>query len=117
MRWMKPNLRNRLDALLGVKPAPSREVVQRRMEAIREAMLDLLGEKGQSDHPTLARRVRHAVDVQALWYARSDLMGALAGLNGEVWAREQVDSVTTLFQGVLPDTLYGRHRNRVDFRV
>ena len=117
MLWMKPNLRNRIDALLGLKSAPSKDEVNQRMDAIRQAMLELLGDQGQADHPSLVRRVRHARDVQALWYARSDLMGALAGLSGEARARQQVDSVTELFKGVLPDSLYGRHRNRIDFQA
>ena len=114
MRWMPPTLKRRIDALLGVKAGPSKDEVRRRMDSIRQAMLGLLGERGQSDYPSLARRVNHALDVQALWYARSDLMGALASLHGEARAREQVESVNDLFHGVLPESLYGRHRNRID---
>ena len=83
------------------------------MDGIRSAMLDLLGERGQQDHPAFTRRVRFATDIQALWYCRSDLMGALASQHGEARAREQIEPVTELFRGLLPDSLYARQHRRI----
>ncbi len=114
MRWMKPNLRSSLYALLGQSAEPATESVQQRMDTIRSAMLELLGEQGRSDFPACARRVRFATDIQALWYCRSDLMGALATLHGEARAREQIEPVTELFRGVLPESLYARQHRRID---
>lgn len=115
MRWMKPNLRSSIYALLGHMADPaSTETVQQRMDLIRHAMLDLLGENGQAEHPAFTRRVRFAADIHALWYARSDLMGALATLHGEARAREQLEPITELFRGLLPDSLYARHHRRID---
>lgn len=114
MRWMKPNLRSSLYALLGQAAEPSTDSVQQRMDQIRSAMLELLGERGQADYPAFVRRVRFAVDIQALWYARSDLMGALATLHGEARAREQIEPVTTMFRGLLPDSLYARQHRRIN---
>lgn len=113
MRWLKPNLRSSIYALLGHDVEPSTDTVQQRMDQIRRAMLDLLGDRGQSDYPLFVRRVRFAADMQALWYARSDLMGALATLHGEARAREQIEPVTELFRGHLPDSLYARQRRRI----
>lgn len=113
MRWMKPNLRSSIYALLGHAAEPSTSDVQQRMDQIRRAMLELLGEQGQAGYPGFVRRVRFATDIQSLWFARSDLMGALATLHGEARAREEIEPVTELFQGVLPSSLYPRQtRNR-----
>lgn len=114
MRWMKPNIRSSIYALLGHAAEPSTDTVQQRMDQIRQAMLELLGEQGQSDYPVFVRRVRFANDIQALWYARSDLMGALATLHGEARAREQIKPVTALFQGLLPESLQARQHRRID---
>lgn len=112
MRWMKPNLRSSIHALLGHAAEPSSDNVQQRMDEIRRAMLDLLGERGPSDYPGFVRRVRFANDLQTLWYARSDLMGALAALHGEGRAREQLEPVTEMFRGLIPASLYGRPSRR-----
>ncbi len=114
MRWMKPNLRSSIYALLGHPADTSTDTVQQRMEQIRHAMLGLLGESGQADHPAFTRKVRFASDIQALWYARSDLMGALATLHGEARAREQIEPITELFRGLLPDSLYARQHRRIN---
>ncbi len=108
MRWLKPNLRSSLYALLGHAAEPSEDHVHLAMERIREAMLDLLGEEGQAAYPAFVRRVRFAADPQALWFARSDLMGALAAQHGEAWARERLESVTVMFSGLLPASLQPR---------
>ena len=78
------------------------------VEDVRETMLALLGDAGPRKYAALTRRLRYAADIQALWYLRGDLMGALAAMNGERVAREQVASVTQMFKGVLPGSLNSR---------
>jgi hypothetical protein len=103
MRWFKPNLKTSLYALLGhdAEPEPACGSVDR----IRSSMLELLGENGPSHHALLVRRLRYASEPQALWYARSELMAALAAVHGEALARKKVDGLTPLFGGLLPDSL------------
>lgn len=108
MRWLKPNLRSSLYALLGHTAEPSPDHIHLALDRIRDAMLDLLGEHGQTAYPAFVRRVRFASDPQALWFARSDLMGALAALHGEARAREQIETVTVMFAGLLPASLEPR---------
>lgn len=108
MRWLKPNLRSSIYALLGHGPAPSALHVESAIDQIRQAMLDLLGEQGVTRHPLLVRRLRYATEVQALWFARNELMAALAAAHGEAKARRAVDEVTVLFKGLLPQGFYGR---------
>ncbi|MBL0418787.1 hypothetical protein JI739_00370 [Ramlibacter sp. AW1] len=108
MRWFKPNLKSSIYALLGHGPAASAIEMDTAMDQIRRAMLGLLGSDGIERHPLLARRLRYATDIQGLWYARNDLMAALAAVHGELKARQAVEEVTLLFRGLLPEGLYGR---------
>lgn len=108
MRWLKPNLRSSLYALLGQASEPSMDQAHLAMERIRTAMLELLGDQGCEAHPAFVRRVRFAADPQALWFARSDLMAVLASLHGEARAREQVEAVSGMFDGLLPASLQAR---------
>ena len=112
MRWLKPNIRGSIYALLGHGSGPSPEHVRAAIERIREAMLELLGHEGRSAHPLLARRLEFATELQTLWYARSELMAIRASVRGEARARQEVEEITALFQGVLPVSLSrrsGRH--------
>jgi hypothetical protein len=108
MRWLKPNIRSSIYGLLGNPVAPSESMLETGAEDIREAMLMLLGETGPRHFPQITRRIRYANDVQALWYLRGDLMGALAAMHGEAAARKQVASVTAMFKGLLPNGLNSR---------
>jgi hypothetical protein len=108
MRWLKPNLRSSIYGLLGNPVAPSESILESGTEEIRESMLLVLGETGSKHFPQVTRRIRYATDVQALWYLRGDLMGALAAMHGEMAAREKVASITEQFQGLLPSGLNSR---------
>ena len=90
----------------GQKPDPER--VAHRLEDIRLAMLDMLGEEGARQYPQVARRIRFGGDAQALWYARADLMAAHASTSGERRARERTESLSVLFDGMLPKGLMSR---------
>lgn len=104
MRWFKPNLVS-LYALLGHASGASSDPLNVAVDRICEAMLSLLGEQGQADHPWLSRRLRHATELQTLWYARSDLLAARAAVLGEAGARLEVEEITRLFKGLLPHSL------------
>ncbi|WOP14037.1 hypothetical protein [Ottowia sp. SB7-C50] len=79
-----------------------------RVEDIRFAMLDLLGDIGASQYPHVARRIRMGADALDLWYARADLMAALAGLHGEKKARKRMAALSELFDGMLPKGMASR---------
>ena len=108
MRWLKPNLRSSIYGLLGNPVTPSESVLETGTEDIREAMLGLLGEGGPKHFPAITRRIRYANDIQALWYLRGDLMGALASMHGEAEARQKIATLTAMFQGLLPNGLNSR---------
>ena len=110
MRWLKPNLVTSLYALLGHSGGPSPDHLGSAVDRIRDAMVALLGEQGQADHPWLARRLRHATELQTLWYARSDLLSARAAICGEARARREVEEITRLFNGLVPSSLKTRSR-------
>ncbi|MBK6293809.1 MAG: hypothetical protein IPF55_05265 [Rhodoferax sp.] len=79
-----------------------------RIESIRQAMLESLGDSGRSAFPAIERRVRFASDVQGLWYLRGDMMEALSSLQGEYMARRKMDEISVLFQGALPRSMASR---------
>lgn len=98
-------------ALLG-RTEPTPQVLNARIEVIRELMLHELGDYGERKFPAVARRVRFAPDVQGLWYARSDVMAILANTYGETVAREKVADISSRFTGLLPKSL----TNKTSFR-
>lgn len=108
MRWFKGSIRTSIYGLLGNPAGPSDSALESGTEEVREAMLALLGESGTKQFPHVTRRIRHANDVQALWYLRGDLMAALAAMHGEVLARQKVLEISQMFQGLLPGSLNSR---------
>lgn len=94
-------------AILGLaEPSPS--TTNNRMEDIRKMMLEQLGGDGEKKFPAVTRRVRYAQDIQALWYARSDVMAILAKTHGETLAREKMALISSQFKGMLPKALAQR---------
>ena len=80
MRTGKLNLKSTFFNLLGhVSGARhGRHHTPEQVERLRQAMLGALGEAGVAAHPVLARRLRYIDDAIGLWYARTELMAALA---------------------------------------
>lgn len=76
-----------------------------RIEDIRQAMLDSLGQEGCSHYPHIERRVLFAPDLQGLWYLRSDIMVAVSSLQGEMIASQRVRQITRMFEGLLPKSM------------
>ena len=107
MKWINADV---LAGLTGRLPSrrSDPERTAHRLEDIRLAMLDMLGEEGARQYPQVARRIRFGGDAQALWYARADLMAALASTSGERRARERTESLSVLFDGMLPKGLMSR---------
>ena len=112
MRKIKLNLRSSLYALLGGTPESSTSVLADRTEDIREAMLAALGPDASRRCPQITRRVRYAGDLEGLWYLRGELMAALAGLQDERHARDTLDRLTSMFQGLLSPGLQGRSHSQ-----
>lgn len=108
MRIFKGTLRNSIYGLLGNPVTPSDSVLESGTEDIREAMLALLGQAGTKQFANVTRRVRYANDIQALWYLRGDVLAALAATQGEMAAREKIQQITRMFDGLLPGSLTSR---------
>ena len=108
MSWLKPNLKRSIYGLLGNPLAPSESILENGTEDIREAMLAALGESGAKRFPQITRRIRYASDIQALWYLRGDLMGALAAMYNEMAAQDKIAPITRRFRGLLPSGLNSR---------
>lgn len=79
-----------------------------RVERVRDAMLGLLGDEGARRHPHVVRRIQFSVDEMALWYARGELMAALADLYGEEAAHQHLSRQTALFKGLVPKSMMAR---------
>lgn len=108
MRWLKPNLRSSINAIfsLGHAAAPPVSAPGYGIEDIRDSMLALVEDDG--DKPHVKRRIRYAVDVQALWYLRGDVMAVLAGRLGEAAARAKLTAINEMFENLLPEGLRSR---------
>jgi hypothetical protein len=107
MRWLKPNLRS-IYGLLGNTPATAYSHGEDGTEEVRESMIALLGAGGPKQFPQIARRIRYANDVHALWYLRGDLMAALSAMHGEAAARKKILGITQQFQGLVPGGMASR---------
>ena len=65
-------------------------------------MLDALGQDTGEEHTALERKLLFAKDIGELWYARPELMNAVAARVGEARAREALTVITRLFDGLKP---------------
>ena len=108
MRWLKPHLRNSIHALLTrVHSQPPEDAgPEHSIEDIRDSMLALVDD--DADRPHVKRRIRYAIDVQALWYLRGDVMAVLAGRYGEAAARAKLSPINDMFENLLPEGLRSR---------
>ena len=99
-----PSIKSSCMALLGMSPAPAKDVTGR-IEHIRQRMLTELGDYGDRKFPAVVRRVRFAPDVHGLWYARSDVMAILSTTHGESVARKKMTDISGEFVGLLPKSV------------
>jgi hypothetical protein len=114
MRWLKPNLRSSIYALLGCSPAPRDFVQEVGVEDIRSAMLGLIAEVADKKYVHVVRRIRYATEVLSLWYLRGDLMSALASKHGEAQAREKLRPITAMFKDIVPQGLKSSRPSPLD---
>jgi hypothetical protein len=105
MRISKLNLKNSFFSLLGYHGTAEEFPQPLRLEELRLAMLATLGEAASEQHAQVARKLRGASDALALWYSRSELMVALSSIHGETRARQEMNRLSDLFQGLLPEGL------------
>jgi hypothetical protein len=108
MRWLRPNLKNSIHAILtlGHSASAPASLPGYGIEDIRDSMLALIDDDAEKPHVT--RRIRYALDVQALWYLRGDLMSLLAGRHGETAARAKLAPINDMFENLLPQGLRSR---------
>src|SRR5579885_3348247 len=102
------SIRSGLLAIFNVstaEPPPGEETIT--LEDIRTAMLEMAGPPAE-DSAILVRRIRYAVDPQALWFLRSELMGLLARKEGEAMARTKLELLSDMFREMLPSGLRSR---------
>jgi hypothetical protein len=107
MSWLKSASASFWGAV-GLAPAPSQALLQERTEEIRQTMLSTLGEQGANAYPALRRRIMFAGDTEALWYLRSEWMGAMASIHGERVAAAHLRSINVMFEGLLAKGMNSR---------
>jgi hypothetical protein len=109
MRTFKPNLRSSIYSILSLgHPSVPAATDFIGIEDIRSAMLELITAVEAARFPQLTRRISYAGDVQGLWFLRGDLMAALANSHGEAAAREKLETLSELFEDLLPGGLRSR---------
>ena len=103
MRWFKPNLKS-IYGILGRPDPIARPDATIRVETVRRAMLDTMAADGiDIQYRQVFNKIRYAGSIQSLWYARSDVMGALAAERGEAFAQQRMADLSRLFSGLLPE--------------
>lgn len=107
MGWLKSASSSFFGAV-GMTPAPTVAVLEERTDEIRLAMLGTLGDSGAAAFSALRRRLMFAADLEALWYLRSEWMGALSKLHGERVAAAHLRGINMQFEGVLTKGMSSR---------
>ena len=110
MRWFKPNTTSSIYALFFGATAPAAKSVADEIDLddIRDSMLACITPDHSRQFPRVARRIRYATDVEALWFLRGDLMAVLASSRGELAALEKLEVISEMFENLLPDGLRSR---------
>jgi aminoglycoside phosphotransferase family enzyme len=75
-----------------------------RLEHIRTAMLDTLRVIEHHASTRTWTDIDRANDAQSLWYLRSETMRMLSADLGEEAAKGQLDVLTEMFRGLVPDS-------------
>ena len=111
MRWFNTkDLRSSIHAIFSVSTASARERADDAgsLENVRAMMLALAEYEGSERATALVRRIRYAMDLQALWFLRGELMALLSRSQGEAAARRHVEELSTQFEDLLPSGLRSR---------
>ncbi|MDP3700634.1 MAG: hypothetical protein Q8R72_06985 [Hylemonella sp.] len=75
------------------------------IDDIRQAMLSCLGAAARERFPHVERRILQASSVPTLWFLRPELLMAVAAHSGEQAARQAIDDLSDMFDGLLPQGL------------
>jgi len=108
MNWLNSKLRDIVTVFMGNSFDPPNSGRKLRLEEIRMAMLEELGFDAPEFAPT-SRRIQFAPDLQTLWYLRGDLMAVLAAKEGETAASRRIQTISAMFDGLLPRGLSTRN--------
>lgn len=84
---------------------------------VRQQMLEKLDGCGLAANSPVMRQIADASDLQGLWYLRPNIMQALASIHGEVRARSILGSITPLFAGLLPESMFKRLRSALQMQT
>ncbi len=107
-RW-HPSIKDFLEAI-GMQPEQPDSTVT--VENIRQVMLDIVKQAGTgkvlAPKVRLTCRIGSCQDARGLWYLRSEIMQLLSADKGEREARRQMDAISALFKGLLPESLNPR---------
>ena len=95
MRWAKTSLRN---SFFGWKANRTLAEPSDHLEVVRKAMLTALDLGHDASNATLERKLLFATHIEELWYARPELMTAIAAARGESVARDSLTEITRLFE-------------------
>ena len=107
MSWKTSKFASSLISLF-IDAAPD-TVEDRRIEAVRDAMLSAIADLTQtSGLDTITRRLRWAPHAQSLWYLRIDVMTLLSAQLGESEAHRRLRDVTQRFRGLVPSAQISR---------
>ncbi|MDQ8017199.1 MAG: hypothetical protein AAGD03_09535 [Bordetella sp.] len=98
--------------LLSFSARPPGRPSERKIQHVRDAMLQLLQRhEGQSFH-RVAQRIQYADEMECLWYLRQDMLAALSEVHGEARARREMRQINDLFKGLLPHAMVARPHHR-----
>lgn len=95
MRWAKTSLRN---SFFGWKANRPQAEPSDNLELVRKAMLQALELGHHESNATLERKLLFAKSIEELWYARPELMTAIAAARGESVANDSLTEITHLFE-------------------
>jgi hypothetical protein len=100
MRWAKTSLRNSFFGWMANAP-----VVESNddLEAIRKTMLQALEQTTDGANSAIERKLLFAYDIDQLWYARPELMTAIAASRGEALANISLADITRQFEARAPE--------------
>lgn len=108
MLWIT-SLRSGFATLLAEPRQACAASTQQALEQLRQAILATMEDAGlQGQQAELLNKVRYAGSVRTLWYARTDLMMALAASRGEAYAQQQLEQLSRRFLGLLPEARHYR---------
>ena len=79
-----------------------------RIEDIRQAMLDSMGDGASVKFAMVVRRVELAPSLEALWFLRPELLMVISSMDGELAAQGQVERISAMFEGLLPKGMSSR---------